>query len=98
MQTIENPQDEPETPRFDPKSLARSVAMTVADEPDQVGRLTRSIDEDDHVTDFRFESKKRGYEGWEWSVTLYHDTDIDEWTVNESSLVPTDQALMPPAG
>ena len=97
MQTIENPQDEPETPRIDPQSLARSVAMTVADEPDQVGRLTRSIDEDDHVTDFRFESKKRGYEGWEWSVTLYHDTDIDEWTVNESSLVPTDQALMPPA-
>lgn len=97
MQTIENPQDEPEAPRIDPKSLARSVAMTVADEPDQVGRLTRSIDEDDHVTDFRFESKKRGYEGWEWSVTLYHDTDIDEWTVNESSLVPTDQALMPPA-
>ena len=97
MQTIENPQDEPETPRIDPESLARSVAMTVADEPDQVGRLTRSINEDDHVTDFRFESKKRGYEGWEWSVTLYHDTDIDEWTVNESSLVPTDQALMPPA-
>ena len=54
MQTIENPQDEPETPRIDPQSLARSVAMTVADEPDQVGRLTRSIDEDDHVTDFRF--------------------------------------------
>ena len=25
-------------------------------------------------------------------MTLYHDTDIDEWTVNESSLVPTDCA------
>lgn len=97
MQTGENPQDGSEAPRIDPQSLARSVAMTVADEPDQVGQLTRSIEEDDHVTDFRFESKKRGYEGWEWSVTLYHDTDIDEWTVNESSLVPTDQALMPPA-
>ena len=39
----------------------------------------------------------RGYEGWQWSVTLYHDVELDHWTVNESSLVPTDKALRPPA-
>lgn len=36
MQTIENPQDEPETPRIDPKSLARSVAMTVGTSEDSL--------------------------------------------------------------
>lgn len=29
-------------------------------------------------------------------MTLYHDEEIDSWTVNESSLIPTEGALMPP--
>lgn len=29
-------------------------------------------------------------------MTLYHDEEIDSWTVNESSLIPTEDALMPP--
>lgn len=90
-------QDDSQRIQVEPQALARSIAQTVADEPDQVGDLTRTIDLDDQVTDFRFASNKRGYEGWEWSVTLYHDVELDEWTVNESSLVPTDKALVPPA-
>lgn len=90
-------QDDSQRMQVTPQALARSIAQTVADEPDQVGDLTRTIDLDDQVTDFRFASNKRGYEGWEWSVTLYHDVELDEWTVNESSLVPTDKALVPPA-
>ncbi|RSX53147.1 hypothetical protein D2E25_1120 [Bifidobacterium goeldii] len=86
----------PETTK-DPESIARAVALEVAEEPDHVGDFVQAIDLGDNVTDFRFTSLLRGYEGWQWSVTLYHDVELDEWTVNESSLTPTDQALRPPA-
>ena len=81
----------------DPHAIARAVLLEVADESDQVGDFVTSYDLEDHVTDFRFAANIRGYEGWQWSVTLYHDTEVGTWTVNESSLVPTDDALMPPA-
>ena len=81
---------------MDPKAIAQAVAVTVSDEDGQVGDFVEAIDLGDNVTDFRFESRVRGYEGWQWSVTLYHDVELDHWTVNESSLVPTDKALRPP--
>lgn len=80
----------------DPHAIARAVLLEVADESDQVGDFVTSYDLEDHVTDFRFAANIRGYEGWQWSVTLYHDEEIDSWTVSESSLIPTEGALMPP--
>lgn len=86
------------TPKqLDPRDIARAVAIEVADEPEQVGDVVETIDLGDCVTDFRLGAHVRGYEGWQWSVTLYHDEETDTWTVNESSLIPTDEALMPPA-
>ena len=82
---------------LDPQAIAKAVAIEVADEDNQVGYFVEAIDLGDDVTDFRFETRVRGYEGWQWSVTLYHDVELDHWTVNESSLVPTDKALRPPA-
>lgn len=82
---------------LDPQAIAKAVAIEVADEDNQVGDFVEAIDLGDDVTDFRFETRVRGYEGWQWSVTLYHDVELDHWTVNESSLVPTDRALHPPA-
>lgn len=82
---------------LDPQAIAKAVAIEVADEDNQVGDFVEAIDLGDDVTDFRFETCVRGYEGWQWSVTLYHDVELDHWTVNESSLVPTDKALRPPA-
>ena len=82
----------------DPHAIARAVLLEVADESDQVGDFVTSYDLEDHVTDFRFAANIRGYEGWQWSVTLYHDEEIDSWTVSESSLIPTEGALMPPSG
>lgn len=82
---------------LDPQTIAKAVAIEVADEDNQVGDFVEAIDLGDDVTDFRFETRVRGYEGWQWSVTLYHDVELDHWTVNESSLVPTDKALRPPA-
>lgn len=81
----------------DPRDIARAVAMDVADAPEQVGEVVDAIELGDNVTDFRLAANVRGYEGWQWSVTLYHDTEVGTWTVNESSLVPTGDALMPPA-
>ena len=84
-------------PTLEPPAIAKAVAIEVADEDNQVGDFVEAIDLGDDVTDFRFETRVRGYEGWQWSVTLYHDVELDHWTVNESSLVPTDKALRPPA-
>ena len=81
---------------MDPRAIARAVAIEVADEDSQVGDFVEVIDLGDNVTDFRFETRVRGYEGWQWSVTWDHDVELDHWTVNESSLVPTDKALRPP--
>lgn len=81
---------------MDPRAIAQAAAIEVADGDSQVGDFVEAIDLGDNVTDFRFETRVRGYEGWQWSVTLYHDVELDHWTVNESSLVPTDKALRPP--
>lgn len=81
---------------MDPRAIAQAAAIEVVDEDSQVGDFVEAIDLGDNVTDFRFETRVRGYEGWQWSVTLYHDVELDHWTVNESSLVPTDKALRPP--
>lgn len=81
---------------LDPQAIARAVALEVADDPEQVGDFANAIDLGDGVTDFRFACLMRGYEGWQWSVTLYHDAEMGSWTVNESSLTPTDEALRPP--
>ena len=82
---------------LDPRDIARAVAIEVADEAEQVGDVIDTVDMGDGVVDFRLQAHIRGYEGWQWSVTLYHDVEADAWTVNESSLIPTDEALMPPA-
>ena len=82
---------------LDPEELARRVALSVAADSDEVGELVGRTPIGDGVWDYRFVSAIKGYEGWQWSVTLYRDEDADTWTVDESSLVPTDAALQPPA-
>ena len=82
---------------LDPEELARRVALSVAADSDEVGELVGRTLIGDGVWDYRFASAIKGYEGWQWSVTLYRDEDADTWTVDESSLVPTDAALQPPA-
>ena len=84
------------TSEFDPIALARAEAIDTAHEPEDVGEFVTSEAHDDGVTDFRFEALMKGYEGWQWSVTLYHDVELDHWTIDESSLIPTDKALLPP--
>lgn len=86
-----------EEAKLDPRALAKSVVLAVADEPDEVGEFVQGIDLGDNVADFRFVCLRKGYEGWQWAVTLYHDTELDSWSVNESTLVPTEDSLLAPA-
>ncbi|MCH4160586.1 MAG: DUF3027 domain-containing protein [Bifidobacterium sp.] len=81
----------------DPQELAKSVALEVAATAEEVGDFVTALDEENNITDFRFVSHVRGYENWQWSVTLFHDVEFDKWTVNESSLIPAQGALLPPA-
>lgn len=82
--------------RHEPEDVARQVALSVASEPEEVGEFLRQHQLEDGVSEFQFASKIKGYEGWLWSVTLYHDKDSDQWTVDESSLIPGPDALLPP--
>ena len=82
----------------DPKALAYRAAVEAAEDPQDVGGYVdaRMSDEDANIHDYRFESGIAGYEGWQWSITMYHDPDTGRWTVDESSLVPSDKALLAP--
>lgn len=82
--------------RLDPRELARQMAIEAAEDAEGVGDFVSAVETEEGVTDFRFDSLLRGYEGWQWSVTMFHDTECDRWTVNESTLIPTDRALQPP--
>lgn len=82
---------------MNPLDLARQVAVTIADDPEQVGDFVTTAEVDESVVDYRFECRMRGYEGWQWSVTLFHDQELNRWTIDESTLIPTDAALRPPA-
>jgi hypothetical protein len=79
-----------------PEAIARAIAIETSEDADAVGDFVERLDLGDNVYDFRFVSRLPGYENWQWAVSLYHDVELDAWTVNESSLVPTDKALMPP--
>lgn len=81
---------------IDPRLLAHTIAVETSERSDAVGDFVEAIDLGDDVVDYRFVSTMAGYEGWQWSVTLHYDREVDRWTVNESTLLPTEQALRPP--
>ena len=81
---------------IDPKDAARAMAVEAAEDENGVGEFVEAIDAGDGITDYRFVSLMRGYEGWQWSVTMFHDVERDTWAVNESTLIPMEQALRPP--
>lgn len=91
----DNAQGAPQQPTS--VEIARRAAEQTADEgPGAVGDFLRREDLGGGVYDFRFDSGLKGYEHWEWAVTLFHDTDLEEWTVNEAALLPTKRSLVAP--
>lgn len=81
---------------INPQELAYEVAVETSERKNAVGDFVGKTNLGSNVTDFRFACTMLGYEGWQWSVTLYHDEDAGRWTVNESSLAPTEDSLLPP--
>ncbi|OXN01552.1 DUF3027 domain-containing protein [Bifidobacterium vansinderenii] len=94
--TNEDVVNDVETTATDPRLMAHAVAFEVADDDSQVGDFLGVQELEDGVSDFRFAAHIPGYEGWQWSVMLYHDEDRGLWTVSESSLIPGEDSLMPP--
>lgn len=94
--TNEDVVNDVETTATDPRLVAHAVAFEVADDDSQVGDFLGVQELEDGVSDFRFAAHIPGYEGWQWSVMLYHDEDRGLWTVSESSLIPGEDSLMPP--
>ncbi|TPF97128.1 hypothetical protein EP30_04060 [Bifidobacterium sp. UTCIF-39] len=94
--TNEDVMNDVETAVTDPRLMAHAVAYEVADDDTQVGDFLVVHELEDGVSDFRFAAHIPGYEGWQWSVMLYHDEDRGVWTVSESSLIPGEDSLMPP--
>lgn len=84
------------TPSQEAEDLARQVALEMAEEPEDVGDFVSAQLVGENLYDYRFASHITGYEGWQWSVTVYHDQDADRWTVDESSLIPTGESLLAP--
>lgn len=76
--------------------LAYSVAVDIAGGEDQVGEAQTPIEIEAGVFEYRFAVIRKGYEGWFWSITLYCDRERETWTVNESVMLPSSDALMAP--
>lgn len=77
-------------------SQARAALIAVAEQADHVSDFVAAFELGDNVVDFRFASAIRGYEGWQWSITMYHDGEENLWTINESALLPTSESLLAP--
>ena len=63
--------------------------------PGTFGDFLRSSAESDGSTSYFFVAKQKGYEGWEWCVSLFETA--DSVTVSEIVLLPSEDALMAPA-
>lgn len=50
---------------IDPKDAARAMAVEAAEDENGVGEFVEAIDAGDGITDYRFVSLMRGYEGWQ---------------------------------
>jgi hypothetical protein len=61
-----------------------------------VGDYLRTVEEEDNLRSYIFQSTLRGYVGWFWSVTIYQPVG-EEPTISEVVMMPGDDALVAPA-
>jgi hypothetical protein len=84
---------------FDAAELARAAAMedAVASQLDSsvVGEFV-SVDLDDRVATYLFESSVPGYVGWRWAVTVVKVEDESHPTICDVVLLPGAESLLPP--
>ncbi|MDX3537908.1 DUF3027 domain-containing protein [Streptomyces sp. MB09-01] len=75
--------------------LARAAAEEAA-YPGVVGAHVSAVAEGDRVVTHFFESKEPGYRGWRWAVTVTRASRAKNVTLDETVLLPGDDALLAP--
>lgn len=77
--------------------LAREVAVSIAEDPADVGEYLGATSEGDRLVSHRFASNARGYRGWAWTVTVARVPRGRTATVSEAELLPGPDAVLAPA-
>ena len=75
------------------QNRARQAAVEFANSQ-SVGDFITVIDEGDNVSTFLFESKLKGYVGWQFSVSIFSDG--DDTSISEVNLMPGEGSLLAP--
>ncbi|MFD4247865.1 DUF3027 domain-containing protein [Streptomyces sp. NPDC058525] len=75
--------------------LARAAAEEAAF-PGVVGEHVSAVAEGDRVVTHFFESKEPGYRGWRWAVTVTRASRAKNITLDETVLLPGEDALLAP--
>jgi hypothetical protein len=79
---------------------AVDLAFEAAEEtawPSKVGEHLSVVSEGDRVATHYFACLDHGYRGWRWAVTVARASRAKNVTVSEVSLLPGEDAVMPPA-
>jgi hypothetical protein len=61
-----------------------------------VGSFLGVRSEDSHTESYRFESKMKGYDGWEWNAVVFQTKKSSPATVSEVVLLPGEGSLVAP--
>ena len=80
---------------FDLKAFAEVAAKSAADK-NELGSFIESVDDSEGISTYLFESKKLGYLGWRWSVTIFQADPVSEPSLCEVVMVPGDDSLVAP--
>lgn len=72
---------------------ARQAAVEFANSQ-SVGDFVSVIDEGDNVSTYLFESKLKGYVGWQFSVSIFSDG--EDTSISEVNLMPGEGSLLAP--
>jgi len=80
---------------FDLKAFAEVAAKSAA-EKNELGSFIETVDEGEGISTYLFESKKLGYLGWRWSVTIYQADPVTEPSLCEVVMIPGSDSLIAP--
>jgi len=80
---------------FDLKAFAEVAAKSAA-EKNELGSFIETVDEGEGISTYLFESKKLGYLGWRWSVTIYQADPVTEPSLCEVVMLPGGDSLIAP--
>ncbi len=75
------------------QNRARQAAVDFANSH-SVGDFLAVIDEGDNVSTYLFESKLKGYVGWQFSVSIFSDG--EDTSISEVNLMPGENSLLAP--